>query len=699
MTVWATFPLAIARAAGFDYGILERLADPALLAEVGQGGLAGELGKRYDTACTAARSTLAGLLTDPAVREGIAVLAPDTLRFTADHVLRHCDRVGAPDKYERKIALFVQRLAAKCDTNAIAGTIGYAPLGDVLAPLVPVDPQRRGFVAHWVLSELVLRHNIADGRFRQCHPELGPAISLLSAKAAAGIRTMVEGCADWDSVQARRPAQKLDENLVASLHRRGVVWSAPTLPVAEPDALRSVRCAAADLDLSPLAEAADEYALGAAERKLDVLENTEKWVSAAGLSQVRRGAGQVYADRTVLYAEHYDPASGRRWPQQRTAEILDALQPVLDFAAATGVWGREQAAWHAADDLARLAGDREQVPLDEVLRELPGGYPVDIGSAAPVGAVLDRVADRFSGGFPGGAQPVSLTAAEVSEASAPWLPAEHHVLLASPDVFVIPAASGPPTVVVGEVHAGLTLFGNLLCFLPDKEAVVERARSWLDEHDARTRRLVNVAMGQRFGKVCHLEVMPRTLEVSGKAAQGRVPVAITDMEVGRDLVVRLCGTGEPVELLLASGDGTAFSPFAPPAARLPTLRIPGLVALPRLTVGSAVLQRATWWFPLDEVRVLGTSNAMQRYRQTVMFARKHGLPRRTFVRIPGEPKPVHLDLANPLLVDAVVRLIARAESGTTGAAAPEVRISEMLPEPESGTPMQEFRLSCVRTRP
>jgi hypothetical protein len=278
-----------------------------------------------------------------------------------------------------------------------------------------------------------------------------------------------------------------------------------------------------------------------------------------------------------------------------------------------------------------------------------------------------------------------LRADDVEAACAPWLPVGETPLLASPDVFV----SADGQVVLGEVHAGLTLFGNLLSFVDDRDRLLREAREWLDRHDPICTRLINVAMGQRFGKVCHLEVMPRTLQLSGKAAAGRQALSVNDLEVDHDLRVWL--GQEPVELQLASGDGTVFSPWGPPAARHPTLRLPGASRMPRITVGRCVLQRATWWFAARDVADLGHGGSPRRYRALLDFAARHELPRWLFVRIPTEPKPIHLDLANPLLADAVIRLLSRSSAREA-----EVRVSEMLPHPVPGHRMQEFRISCVR---
>ena len=260
------------------------------------------------------------------------MLAADALRWTVPRV--RPDRSGGPDKHERKLALFLQRLVAKCDTNAIAGTIGYLALDPQLEPLLPDGPRRWGFVAHWVLSEFLLAR--AAEQFTNQKPVVGPAVAVLEPTAARKITALLAGAQRWGDV--RCGGRPINRQTVLNLHRRGLVLSAPVLPVAEPDALCAARDAGVD-GLDELAAAAERYARGGAEDKLAALEGSERWLSTRGMAKVRRGAGEIYRDRTVLYAEHYEPDTAAGWPRDRTEAVLAELQPALDLAVAVGVWG------------------------------------------------------------------------------------------------------------------------------------------------------------------------------------------------------------------------------------------------------------------------------------------------------------------------------------------------------------------------
>jgi len=267
------------------------------------------------------------------------------------------------------------------------------------------------------------------------------------------------------------------------------------------------------------------------------------------------------------------------------------------------------------------------------------------------------------------------------------------VLFASPDVMLVAPSlaeveAGAMDVLVGEVHWGLQFFGNLCCFLADREAMLRRVREWLGPA---ARGVLNVALGRRFGKLCYLEVFPRTLELLGPAAQGQPAVRPEDLVMDREGRLRLEAVDEPVALMMGDGDGRDFSALSLPALSLLTVRLGDHT--PRLRVGRAIVQRATWWCTAGELTGLSRLPGPERYRAAVAWARRLGLPRRLFAHVPGERKPFYVDLASPHLVDV---LVYAARPG-------ELRLTELLPEPEQlwmsgdqGPVACELRLAMVR---
>ena len=84
--------------------------------------------------------------------------------------------------------------------------------------------------------------------------------------------------------------------------------------------------------------------------------------------------------------------------------------------------------------------------------------------------------------------------------------------------------------------------------------------------------------------------------------------------------------------------------------------------------------------------------AVQRLRAT------RGVPRFCFVHVGGEPKPVGIDLDNPLAVDALVSLVLAGDSQ-------EISVAEMRPAPDElwlrrrgGLTTSEFRIAMRRAR-
>ncbi|WP_146104000.1 lantibiotic dehydratase [Nonomuraea solani] len=115
---------------------------------------------------------------------------------------------------------------------------------------------------------------------------------------------------------------------------------------------------------------------------------------------------------------------------------------------------------------------------------------------------------------------------------------------------------------------------------------------------------------------------------------------------------------------------------------------------PRIMIDDLVYQRARWRFPLPEER---GADAFDRW---VVFHRRcqeRGLPRYVFVHHPADPRPLYMDLCDPLAVED----LARREPA-------EVLVTEMLPGPEAGglwwrgvdggAECAELRLRC-RVRP
>jgi hypothetical protein len=93
--------------------------------------------------------------------------------------------------------------------------------------------------------------------------------------------------------------------------------------------------------------------------------------------------------------------------------------------------------------------------------------------------------------------------------------------------------------------------------------------------------------------------------------------------------------------------------------------------LPRLTIGRTVVHRETWRIPASG-RTSWSSLSPGNQKRVHRLREEHGLPDRVFAKFPGEPKPIFIDFAVPVLVD----LFSRHHDRATG----PVVVSEMLPD-------------------
>jgi len=99
---------------------------------------------------------------------------------------------------------------------------------------------------------------------------------------------------------------------------------------------------------------------------------------------------------------------------------------------------------------------------------------------------------------------------------------------------------------------------------------------------------------------------------------------------------------------------------------------------PRIAVDDLVVRRETWQFPAGDVTFAGEKTDAGRFIEARRWACAFDLPRRVFVRFPGEPKPVYADLESPAFVDLAAHLWRTAAQREPKSL---VTVTEMLPGP------------------
>nr|QEO73872.1 hypothetical protein [uncultured bacterium] len=100
---------------------------------------------------------------------------------------------------------------------------------------------------------------------------------------------------------------------------------------------------------------------------------------------------------------------------------------------------------------------------------------------------------------------------------------------------------------------------------------------------------------------------------------------------------------------------------------------------PRINFDNLVVARETKRYESKELEFATVKDESERFLAARRWARSQGLPRFVFVKVPVEVKPFYVDLASPIYVDILSKIVRRMnEQGEPGAL---LSVTEMLPEP------------------
>ncbi|MFI2606487.1 lantibiotic dehydratase [Kitasatospora sp. NPDC018619] len=427
-------------------------------------------------------------------------------------------------------------------------------------------------------------------------------------------------------------------------------------------------------------------------------ELKQAFEEATGAS-ANRSEGRHYADRSILYEEAYSPVRDVVLGPDVTDVIARELSVVYDLTLlvprlrvrrelevlhrwAAGRFGLGTPV-PLADFYAAFFADKPRLAAqcEEVDREI---------------AALDReVVDLLLEGAEDGRAESVVDRARLEELLArhpdtPPALCNPDVMLAAPDTAAI--ARGDFLAVVGDCHAvreALThsSFAPMLqAEAPELlDAVHERYRGLLDEDEV----LVDLSRSHPDKTGAQLTYPCPDLEVHGLSPKARgdvlQPGRLYLLATPERLELRAHGLPGRLKLLapLAGGPSIRQDPLSPFA--FPRhfggvgVRARDRDHVPRIRCGRIVLHRERWRVPAEALRgwspgVRPAKGDAPEFAAARRLRRELGLPRRGFLKIPGEPKPVYVDWDSPLIVRQVFRLARRTTD--------PLEFSEMLPAPE-----------------
>ena len=693
---------------------LERGREPSLPAKAGSASVQAweryraqraALSERYTSERQALRTKLRERAAHVPIQEAVFFSNP----AMSDNVwTRYLEGEPRPDnsesrRVERQVYTYLQRFCAKNETTSFFGPISYGERDEAQEEDVRVVPshntRRRTFLTFWAVTELAR----AVGREREVRPflpmRLNPLFQVEPDRASCAplklevalspeARRLLEVLPLAPTLDSAARALVLPMDAVVKLvlplvKSALVLWGLP-FTANDFSSFMSLRDAVAVL---PPSEARERWLA-----RLDELERLRADFQEAGLARrrellgllearfteftgkpARRGEGQVYSDRLLLYEEASSPFRlklGRSF----SASLARMLSGGLELSAAYG--DRVQRGYR--EQVRAVLGEQER-PLDFL------EYAVRLRP--------DEVAGSRYAPVP----PVQL---EEDLSRARHLPvdflgtASPGGRYALPDVCFAATPEGGYEVLLARVHHHLMLWSWLSAFYPDRARYEAVAGEWLRQEPS-ARGLVGLAIRRRnkgFYVFPGRRLVYSVSDVLDAEADALGPHTVRVRATPEGPVLE-DDVGEPLSLYMPLDDFNTYPPFAAlahPQVLHAKLRTSGR-HLPRLSVGGAVYQRERWELP---TAAFAKVSGMDLWLAVERERRASGWPRFVFMRSTTERKPYLIDTASPFALELLLYLARGAE---------QLSLEEMYPAPEQlwlkderGRYTCEMRMQAVR---
>jgi hypothetical protein len=438
--------------------------------------------------------------------------------------------------------------------------------------------------------------------------------------------------------------------------------------------------------LDDIAAARDTYATSDLPTRRQSLARAEATFARATSRPPRRGKGEMYADRTLLFEECAGDLLPVRMSTDEAERIERSVSPILDLAAAYG------ALVHAGvRTLAREIADEIGTPTPWLV------FAEAIDRKMAAGALEPHLADarRFSAAWAALVAECDdgrVATLPIERLSRVWETAPRDARFASVDIMYERREIGPPRLVIGEIHPYAFAWGSQAHFAPERAALLAAFREDLSPWGGAAR-MATVLRRRRHKGLVTAEFPGRFIELTARSVDDpRRRIAASDLEVHRtEAGVALAAPDGPLVLYVGEDDAPHLAAFAPPPVRLPPLAQAPHTS--RIMIGDVVMQRARWCIEaLPDLTAARDPGA--RLRAICDARHAANWPRFVFAKAPSETKPMFIDLDSPFSQAHLAQLLA----------AGSVTLTEMLPDPEglwlqrrAGVHTSELRLALVRS--
>ncbi|MGA9524680.1 MAG: lantibiotic dehydratase, partial [Myxococcaceae bacterium] len=461
---------------------------------------------------TRLRAELRTRAADPRVQEAIFLSNPAMFENVWSRYLRAEPERDNSDtrRVERQVYTYLQRLCGKNETTSFFGPMAYGELTDDPDYELEIDRadaiRRRTFFTYWAVTEL----GRAIGREKALRPHLPVRVNPLFELSAEAARCEPLGLSlplkpeqyalieavrtEGTLARAARKAgldEELAETLIVPLLKTTMLLRGLSVASDDLEGFTTLRRATESLPacdarerwverLSGLEALRAEFEAGALERRRALLPQLEAAFTEYTSVPARRGEGQIYSDRLILYEEARSRFS-IRIGALLAKEMEERLSGALELSAAYGE--KVQGAYKR--QIADTLGPQEQ-PLD-FLSYAVRTRPKEVGGS------------RYS--------PVPPIELEPQAGSTVDLPADALGTSSDGGRYALPdvCLGGPPAgegrrgeygVLLSRVHHHLLVYSWLATHYEDRARFEAVSRRWL-EGEPTARGLVGLSVRRR----------------------------------------------------------------------------------------------------------------------------------------------------------------------------------------------------------
>ncbi|MDX5594275.1 lantibiotic dehydratase [Pseudovibrio sp. SPO723] len=605
---------------------------------------------------------------------------------------------------ENTLWMYLQRFASKNETNSFFGPLNYGRIDQNAdnAPALDLSYQakrRVAYAAEWLVAEIL------DKISKE--PDLKAILPVVLQGPRRRHREtdwIHEGLSQRKLAQVLGTSEAFVEQRLAPLVEQGFAARRLTVPSARVDQLSALIEALLALEPATTAETrvradwlAFAYQINDARmafaeadeaQKRDLMERAERLFSHKLGGAARRNEGRMFRTRQLFYEEGFGGANLHL--------AQSALDPITEDLEALALACRVNTHWlhkiHMARSMAQYDlwfPGRERVRFDQVAKRM---MRVDAGEAEAAlisdeTRALVRAHDGFRANWFEILERVSATEEwprDLQQQLASDLELDP-VWFMSPDLLIAESLAGGERQlqwVLGEVHHGITMDGWMLALHQSHDELRGQLDAIVQERAGQDERLAaNLVLAR------HMKTSPQVYPALNVELTGTAPNRTSAKSLGlADLHVKR----ERERLILLDPQSQREVSFLPPAFGFdpmayrpfelfsyPILRLPEPLPSerdfsPRLGRHAFIFKRAEWTIAAHDLAQVKAHKAlMERFRAMRQLASERFISQFSFVKIESEPKPILMDLENPLSVEAVLGA-ARGDGA--------LRLSEMLPD-------------------